>query len=181
MSAKTSKLITPERVERILECYGSNPDCWPEDEKTAALSLIQHSAQLLKIQQEAEAFDELLVAGEEVADLSDTDNSELLKQIVGELPMQDKYPDAAFKNKQLGHKKSILNSHRWIGAVAASVAIFVISMSIVELRPVSVIPPLSNLAQVELDQWMWEQEVGEVIDEDGEPLTMMALLELDEL
>ena len=67
MSAKTSKLITPERVERILECYGSNPDCWPEDEKTAALSLIQHSAQLLKIQQEAEAFDELLVAGEEVA------------------------------------------------------------------------------------------------------------------
>jgi hypothetical protein len=32
----------------------------------------------------------------------------------------------------------------------------------------------------ELDDWMWEQVTGESLDDNEEPLTFMALLELDQ-
>ena len=36
MNSKTAKLISPERVREILDCYGADPESWPDDERTTA-------------------------------------------------------------------------------------------------------------------------------------------------
>lgn len=183
MSGKTAKLISPERVKRILECYGSNPETWPEDEKVAALSLIQHSRELHDLQQQTAELDNLLKSADSVVAINDEPGSdELLNKIVNALPEQDRKPDPRFANHLPNSKKSFFDLNHSLGAIAASLAVVAISMSIVTLSPTNINPEASVASsQSVLDEWMWEQVMGEPADEAEEPLSMMALLELEEL
>lgn len=182
MSAKTVKLISPERVKRIFECYGANPDCWPMDEKVAALSLIQNSSELQSLQKQSAELDTLLKESDSGFTSDEATNRELLDKIVAALPDQNKKPTPDFVNQQAIGRKSFFDWNKTLGAIAASVAVVAISLSIVSIAPDS-IKPVSSIAsaQSELDDWMWEQFVSDTTTDDAEePLSMMALLDLEE-
>lgn len=182
MTAKTAKLISPERVKKLFECYGSNPDAWPTDEKVSALSLIQHSGELRELQQEIAKFDKFLNESDIARNLGEIADQQLVNKIVETLPDQDSKPDSRFRNRNLQDKKLFFDLNRSMGAIAASVAIMAITLSIVTLKPESVKPVSAvSTAKTELDNWMWEQVVGEPLDDSEEPLTMMTLLELEEI
>jgi len=186
MTAKTAKLITPDRVKMIFECYGSNPDCWPMDEKVSALSLIQNSSELRELQQEAARFDKLLLEAEASTVVASPEEDQLLKRLVSTLPAQEENANPNFVNRNPGRKKHFFDLNNSIGAIAASVAIMVITLSIVNLKPDHVSQGSPVVAQTvasstELDSWMWTQVAGEPAEEAEEPLTMMALLELGEI
>ena len=182
MTAKTAKLISPERVKKLFECYGSNPDAWPADEKVSALSLIQHSGELRELQKEIAEFDKILKGSNIARELGETADQELVSKIVDVLPDQESKSNSRFRNRILRDEKSFFDLNRSMGAIAASVAIMAITLSIVTLKPESV-KPVSTVATVktELDNWMWEQVVGESPDDSEDSLTMMALLELEEI
>ena len=182
MSAKTLKLVSPERVRRILECYGANPDSWPMDEKVAALSLIQNSNELQALQQEAAEFDKLLKDTESEFVSDEATTRSLVDRVVSALPEQDSKSNPDFVNLQSGGHKSFFDLNRTLGAIAASIAVVAISLSIATITPDSAKPvSIATTSQSELDVWMWEQVVGDTTDEIEEPLSMMALLDLEEL
>jgi len=186
MVAKTAKLITPDRVKKLLDCYGANPDCWPMDEKVSALSLIQHSSELRELQQNVAGFDRMLKASDISTDIEGSSNDELLQRIIEALPEQEHKPNRQFVNKIAGKKRYFLDFNSSIGALAASIAIVAITLSIVNLnheniKPLSSVTVTSAASGVELDNWMWEQVMGEPVDDTDEPMTMMALLELGEI
>lgn len=182
MSGKTVKLVSPDRVKRILECYGSNPEAWPDDEKVAALSLIQHSGELQDLQQQTAELDNLLKSADSAVTVNEGASNELLNKIVNVLPEQDRKPDTRFVNQSSKSNKSFFDLNHSLGAIAASLAVVAISMSIVTLSPNNIKTESSVASsQSVLDEWMWEQVTGESVDEADEPLSMMALLELEEL
>lgn len=183
MSTNTVKLISPERVKAILDCYGSDPAAWPQDEKVAALTLIQHSSELRDLQLEAAKLDRLL--SEEAAmepGLDQAASEDLINEIIDKLPEQEKKRNPQFINRDSGSTRSLFDWNRTFGAIAASIAVAAISLSIFTISPESV-KPVSSVAasQIELDNWMWEQVAGESVDDSEEPMSMMALLELEEI
>lgn len=182
MNTKTAKLVSPERVKKLFECYGADPILWPMDEKVSALSLIQHSGELRKLQQEFAEFDELLKKYDVASSLPETPDAKLLKNIVGSLPDQEKRPNKKYINHVSSSSNSFFDLNRTMGAVAASIAIVAITLSIVNLGTDKVRPAeVTVVAKAELDRWMWEQVVGGSTDESEEPLSMMTLLELEEI
>ena len=182
MKSKTAKLISPERVIQLLDCYGANPRAWPEDERSTALALIQHSSELKRLQEEAAQLDRFLVTGTSQEPVSDYTASKLVARIVGNLPEQEMAAQGKAGKPSPGSMQWFFGSGHWLGMMAASIAVFVISISIMNLRPSEISQAPSRLVQQELDAWMWEQIAGDVDSDDEEqPLTMMSFLELDEL
>ncbi|HEY5603811.1 MAG TPA: hypothetical protein VIM41_11940 [Gammaproteobacteria bacterium] len=176
MNSKMAKLISPERVVELLECYGANPEAWPDDERTTALALIQHSTELQNLQREAGQLDKFLTnAGmQEPADL------ELVSRIVNNLPVQDKAKNSGKRHGSTVAKRSLFEFSGWTGMLAASVAVFVITLSITDLHQSSSLQPQSIESQAELDYWMWQQVTGEADnDDDEEPATVLALFGLE--
>ena len=181
MNAKTAKLISPERVAQLLDCYGANPKAWPEDERSTALALIQHSSELKQLQLDAQQLDQFLSAGDSQGVMQARADSKLVAAIVSDLPQQEEAVHLGSHSTGSQSSRSIFSSGNWLGMIAASVAVFVISVSILELKPATAPQTQLNLSQQELDYWMWEQVTGESVGEDEEPLTMLTLLELEEL
>ena len=98
MNGKTAKLISPERVEQLLECYGADPNSWPDDERATASALILHSDRLKQLQKEAEQLDKLLLQADTavITNVSGKSNNAavntaLVERIVKNLPAQEKY------------------------------------------------------------------------------------------
>jgi len=176
MNSKTAKLISPERVIELLDCYGADPDAWPDDERITALALIQHSSQLKDLQNEARALDNFLCEGDAKHRADEPVDMQLLSRITANLPPQEK----TGKSLHRGRKPSLFDVGNWTGMVAATIAVFVITVSIVELHPSSTTAKQSGASQAELDYWMWQQVTGEADNEDEDPLTMMALFLPDE-
>lgn len=175
MNSKTAKLISPERVVELLDCYGADPEAWPDDERATALALIQHSTQLKNLQEEAKRLDQLLTSG--AMPSHEPVDMQLVSRITANLPMQEKASDQLSRH---GRKSSLFDVSSWAGMVAATIAVFVITVSIMELRTSSTSERQYDTAQAELDYWMWQQVTGEADNEEEEPLTMMALFEPDE-
>lgn len=179
MNSKTAKLISPERVEELFECYGANPESWPDDERATALALIQNSSELQSLQREAEQLDQFLISGHDKLKTNAPVDSKLVARIVDHLPQQNNSRQPGSTSNRKHSTRALFDFSGWVGMVAASIAVFVISVSIINLQT----PPVSNeqpsLVQVELDEWMWEQVTGESESEDEEPMTIMALLEME--
>lgn len=179
MNSKTAKLISPERVAELFDCYGANPELWPDDERATALALIQNSSELQGLQQEAEQLDQFLIRGDDKLETNAPVDSKLVARIVDHLPAQNNSRQLDSTSGRKHSRRSFFNFNGWIGMAAASVAVLVISVSILNLQPSSVPHEQPRLVQTELDEWMWEQVTGEVDNDDEEPITMMALLEMD--
>ncbi|WP_455223549.1 hypothetical protein [Kaarinaea lacus] len=177
MNSKTAKLISPERVVELLDCYGADPEAWPDDERVTALALIQHSTQLQNLQKEAKQLDQFLSTGAMQSRTDEPVDMQLVSRITANLPAQEKTSDKLLRH---GRKPSLLDFSSWTGMVAATIAVFVITVSIMELHPSSTSEQQYNESQAELDYWMWQQVTGEVDNEEEEPLNMMALFEPDE-
>jgi len=175
MNVKTAKLINQERVERLLECYGANPKSWPDDERATALALIQHSDHLKQLQSKAAQLDQLLVEDPITTDVAD---SALLDRIVSVLPAQDQVKRRNWWSKHSNLGKSSVANSGWIGMIAASVAVFAITFSIVELHSSRTPRQQNVLTQQQLDNWMWSQIGGDTDSDDDEPLTMMSFFEM---
>ncbi len=56
----TEKLVTLNRLGVLLDAYGAAPERWPEEERSAALALIDTSADAQALLEEARAVDGLL-------------------------------------------------------------------------------------------------------------------------
>jgi len=182
MSAKTAKLISPERVKKLFECYGAHPDAWPVDEKVSALSLIHHSSELRELQQEYAEFDRLLKDSDISSGVSALSDSKLLDKIISGLPEQDARADSSFFSRIDNNRGRFFNLNKSFGAIAASVAILAITLSITHLHPEHVKPVSSTIvASSDLDKWMWEQVAGDVEEDSDDRISMMTLLELEEI
>ncbi|WP_455365765.1 hypothetical protein [Kaarinaea lacus] len=177
MNSKTAKLITPERVMELLDCYGADPESWPDDERTTALALIQNSTQLKNLQNEARELDHFLAGGEMKQDAVEPVDMKLVSRITANLPAQDKPVKRITQDSRRAVKRSLFDPGSWTGMIAASLAVFAITVSIMELQSTPGSRPQSSVSQAELDYWMWQQVTGETENEDEEPLTMMVLFE----
>jgi hypothetical protein len=179
MNSKTAKLISPERVSELLDCYGADPEAWPDDERATALALIQNSTQLKNLQTEARQLDRYLTAGDIMQRAGKPVDMKLVSRITAHLPVQDKPGQNLMRNNRAALKRSLFDFSSWTGMIAASIAVFAISVSIMELQSSSGARQQSDVSQAELDYWMWQQVTGEVESDDEEPLTMMVLFEPD--
>ncbi len=56
----TEKLVTVSRLKALLDAYGAAPECWPEQERSAATALIETSSEARVLVEEAAALDALL-------------------------------------------------------------------------------------------------------------------------
>ena len=178
MNSKTAKLISPERVRKLLECYGANAQAWPEDERASALALIQHSSELQNLRQQAHAFDVVLSAGDNRSRIDAPADPKLVARIVDGLPEQDRAASGSKRNR-LG-LAGLTDSRSLLSLAAATAAVFVISLSIMNIHTSSLPREQPARVSAELDDWMWEQVTGEPLDEEEGPATFMALLELEE-
>ncbi len=179
-----AKLITPERVVELLDCYGANPEAWPDDERAAALALIQHSTELQNLQREAGQLDWLLISGGMQQNPREPADVQLISRIVNNLPAQVKSGKYSGRHEGVSKtRRPLIDFGGWTGMVAASIAVFVITLSIMEFHsPSPSSQPQSSVSQPELDYWMWRQVTGETEtdaeDDEEEPMTLMALIDL---
>ncbi|WP_455207867.1 hypothetical protein [Kaarinaea lacus] len=179
MNSKTAKLISPERVVELFDCYGANPEAWPDDERSTALVLIQHSTELQNLQREAGQLDKLLTSGVIQQEMNEPVDLSLVSRIVDNLPAQEKVREHVAGHGNAVAKRTFFDFGNWASMVAASIAVFVITVSIMDLHPSSTAQRNSDAVQTELDYWMWQQVTGEIDNDEEEPLTMMALFELE--
>ena len=181
MNSKTEKLISPARVEELFDCYGANPESWPDDERAAALALIQHSPELQDLQREAEKLDLFLLNGADRLAANPSVDSKLVARIIENLPEQNKagqHDPISYSRRFSGTRFNFNDwlGSNWIGIAAASAAVFVISVSIMNLQqPLSASREQPEIVQADLDEWMWQQVTGEIENEE-EPITFMTLL-----
>jgi len=184
MNGKTAKLISPERVEQLLECYGADPKSWPDDERATASALILHSDHLKQLQKEAEHLDKLLVQADVAvltdssANLSDAANVALVERIIKNLPAQGKAARQSLRDSSNSTRKSVCSTSNWLSMAAASIAVIVVTFSIVELSSLHSHKPQNVHTQQELDNWMWTQIGNDVDNDEDEPLTVMSFLEM---
>lgn len=180
MSNTTSKPVSQSRLKQILECYGSSPSSWPEDERQAALNMLAASTELKSLHDQATALDRQL-ARLRTMDSARIDNSarqSLQQKIMKQLTIQDE-GSAAYTT---GQRQSIY--HRlglWGGSIAAGLLIAVLSFNALQQS----IPLNHTVAEIGGDdvfaQWAWEDITEESLNNDPEndPGTLMALVELE--
>ena len=167
MSKSPLKLISPERVKTLLECYGADPANWPQDERSAALSLLNQSSDLQAQQQEAGRLDNLLRQTPQDLPLSDDDSTVLVSRIVDQLPDQAVQPES--------------HSHRTHWSIAAAAAILLLATPvIIQMQSVQPEQPPEQLALADYELWLWEDVTGDAIAKDNETLDFMALVELEQ-
>ena len=56
----TEKLVTLKRLGNLLDAYGADPDRWPEQERAAALALIDSSSDARAMRDDARSLDSVL-------------------------------------------------------------------------------------------------------------------------
>lgn len=200
-----TKLVTPTRLRQILECYGGSPTSWPAAERQAALNLLQGSAELRALQDEALFLDKSLnTLLEETQELEhgtlDQHAVQRLQQrIMSQLPKQESPASdssiyiSSIHNSSL-HNSSTHSGHQhnfWWGSIAASVFVVSLSLGVIyELNGPGHAPITgqTNIAQTsesmdndEFTQWAWEDITGEspADDSNNDPTTLLALVELE--
>jgi hypothetical protein len=192
MSNTTTKLVTPKRLRQLLDCYGSTPSAWPQDERRAALTLLKSSPEMETLRCQAQTLDNLLMQHQaQETNTMDTTAMQVLQQrIMHELPEQDG------DLHQAGHEPEH-RSHRgrfWMGSLAASLFIVSLSFGVIHQLfgpnhiPVTPVthPHVANqqnnaVASNDFDEWAWEDITGESLSNntDSEPATMLALVDLE--
>lgn len=186
-----TKLVTPTRFRQLLDCYGTSPSAWPEDERKAALTLLKTSSELQTMCDQAQSLDRLL-AQHQAQDSSAQDAKavqSLEQRIMHELPEQD-----GIQNQAIA--VSVHRPHRsriWIGSLAASLFIASLSFGVIHQlfgpghsTATSIVQPQipdqqNNLAGNDFDKWAWEDITGESLttEIDNGPATMLALVDME--
>lgn len=157
MISRIQNQISIERVETLIEAYGGNTQCWPEQEREAAKTLLDKSPVLQQRYTEAQQLDALLLAGNDAAPLDES----LLARIVNALPEQPVVPRNHW-------------SHSWTTAMAAGLAALAIMLIVVD-KPAQ---QAEQLALQDMDYMLWQDVTGQAsedVSEDG-PVDFMNML-----
>jgi len=190
MSKNTTRLVTDNRLLQLLDCYGSESESWPENERQAALSLLNGSQELRHYQAEVRELDTLLnqLKAQDNQSINQLDTQQLQQRIMQHLHEFEPVSGSNIEELQITKHHSAIWRHKhrsrfWIGSIAAS--LFVVSLS------VGVISQLINSTEHqqvnqlqssnEFIQWAWEDVTGESLAEEteNEPAILMALVDLD--
>lgn len=157
MTTRIQNQISIERVETLIEAYGSNTQCWPEQEREAARALLGKSPALQQRYTEAQQLDALLLAGDDATPLDES----LLARVVDALPEQPRTPRYHW-------------THRWTTAMAAGVAALAIMLVVVD-KPGQ---QAEQLALQEMDYMLWQDVTGQASEEASEdgPVDFMNIL-----
>ena len=204
MNNTTCKLVTPTRFRQLLDCYGSTPSAWPQDERQAALSLLKASPELQILRDQAQTLDKLLIQHQaQEAKAMDVQAVQVLQQrIMRELPVQEIAENRDDINKQSGsreHSNPSLarRSHRsriWMGSLAAS--LFIVSLSFGVIHQLfgpghTPVPPVDRqhvvnqqnnvTASSDFDEWAWEDVTGESLSNNSANVAanMLALVDME--
>jgi hypothetical protein len=84
-------MITLTRLSEIVDAYGADPDCWPLEDRMAALDLMARSAEARALADEAAKMDSLLDAVPLMLPPRSTTES-LAARIVARIPAADILP-----------------------------------------------------------------------------------------
>ncbi len=167
MTMGASRVITRERMEEILSCYGGAPRAWPEEEREAALALLAASRELERHRQEAVRLDRAIGVLDEGARASAAAERvpALARRILSRLPAQEPAgavdgapPGPAPGRRRLPALRPRAGWRGWTwpglalaGAVAATLAIAVLPRQ----TEVDGRGPLTA-SPVEADGWPWQ-------------------------
>jgi hypothetical protein len=207
MNNVTTRLVTPTRLRQILDCYGSSPSHWPEEERQAALSLLNRSSEFNQWFEQARSLDRQL------KDIKALDNSavdshsvqSLQQRIMSELPEQELSPDqntpadnTAPENQTDDARSGRAQRPRvWIGSIAASLFVVSLSAGVVYqlfapghdpfdqqtggVTSHAVNNRVSHRVNNDFARWAWEDVTGESLapDTDNEPTTLLALVDME--
>ena len=164
---KKAKLVSIERAEQLIDCYGANTQAWPEDERVAATSLIQASSELQQQLQNAQQLDDSLNS----KDLISSDNAALAKRILKQLPDQTTTKFTSTTHNHAVWKKT--------GMIAAGFMLLIVSFFTIQ-SPNQALNPTPVVAQNELDQWLWDEISNNNTEtEDDEDLSFMAMIDFE--
>ena len=121
--------LTEARVVEILECYGSDPACWPDVDRKTVLEMISSSEQLQKRQIEAQRLDELLNESHELAQeqcLKQGSMTAVTGRILSDLPKQLQVDQVAARDIAYDRKRYTSNSGYY--ATAASIVMICVML-----------------------------------------------------
>ena len=91
MSNPTTKLVTQTRIRQLIECYGSSSASWPEEERQAALNLLQGLPELKSLRDQTRSLDNLLANYQALENhaIDERAMQSLQQRIMDQLPGQD--------------------------------------------------------------------------------------------
>jgi len=193
MNTGTAKLINEARVKELLDCYGADAEGWPQEERASAVTLIKHSADLRRYQQEAKRLDDAMQIPQEKQNLDSRPGSDLVTSIINALPEQDrgnavKLSDH-FRTKQATAPKWWSYTALAAAAVLVLAVTFVMEQAIEQSKPTQPTQPLvaAKVSRDDLHQWLWEQATGPSDDDEQDfsqndsdgPATFMAMVDLE--
>jgi hypothetical protein len=186
MASKTAKLISAERVAQLLECYGANEINWPEDERAAAINLIKYSPELQQRRHEAQQLDAAMNALTTNEALYQRADAKTVDALMDKLPPQQPSNIKPMSAETTAKKRSFINTWLTYGMAAAAAVVVVTTVILKQQFSPTQSTDATTIAQRELDSWMWDQVTGADVqgvdvqeENNGEPLTLMALVDLE--
>lgn len=155
-----NRLVSPQRVKTILECYGADPAAWPEGERQAARALLERNHELQALRDQAMQLDAAIHALGQSRRPAPEHISALTERIMRALPGQTLPPPRS------GHRRAL----GWLTGMAAGLAmaglLFFAQQS--GTRQDKVLSPLAQ-ADARADifyDWAWEDVTGESVADD---------------
>ena len=163
MPSTTHNEISIERVADLIEAYGSNTQCWPEQERAAAIARLESSSHLQQLFHDAEQLDAALLAGH----VEEPVDEALLARIVDNLPAQPVADKVVAKKRWM---------HDWPVAVAA--AITGVAIMLVVMNGPDQEMQYEQIALQEMDYWLWQDVTDQVSFDSSEelPTDFMSML-----
>jgi len=170
--------ITLMRAKTILEVYGGSPAAWPVEERTAMLSSIARSAQLQKLQQEAERIDDALRNADAAAPDPGMIHA-LSQKIIARLP--DNRSTSAPRSAGAPTRRRFPMFSIWRTAYAlaaiSAVAVLGLVLAMQLFTPATVTNTADTAA---FENWIWEDVTGQdVTARASDELDFMRLVELE--
>ena len=155
MINSTQHPVSIERVEILIDSYGSNTKCWPDNERETAVALMERTPALLDRYQQAQQLDDVLLDMQ----AEEQPNEVLLARIVENLPPQ-----------QLTSKKIIGQGHRyqWLAGIAASFMAIAILVTVVNTSQQGI--QNEQLALQDMDYLLWQDVTGQVSFDNAEEM-----------
>jgi hypothetical protein len=161
--------MTPERVKRLIECYGGSPQAWPEDEREAGRAALEDSSSLQLLADEEAWLDEALTTGRQAeANQQPTIDLSALRQRImqglppqtpaGQHPVRSPSQSTGQQRHRTRHFWHI--RHFWAVGTGAALAAALVLMLIIE-KPQTQVPRENLAAQMSFEQWAWEETTGE--------------------
>lgn len=209
MNQTTVNSVDEKRVIELLACYGAEPAGWPEEERFAAQRLIESSPALQRHRQAAQRLDQAMNIHAVREAVNQRADLHLVAGIIDALPEQgqhsvrdidpfEKDPTKKDPTKKNPFKKDPLNKKAvnswWQYSVVALAATLLLSVILVVKHTVPTLPTQATALSVagvsrvdDLDRWLWQEATGDtqalaqdpVVDENGGPVTFMAMVELE--